>query len=118
MKLLDRYLQAYELVHILPEFELVLVTGNNDDLITKFSRLRTIFKHDLLMNLYGFIEWFQATVTHQFSVALDHEIGVNERFVLVEHHFRLKITALEDFRAVLSKKPVVDREIERMSLVA
>jgi hypothetical protein len=70
------------------------------------------------MNLHGLIERLQATVAHQFGVACDPEIGINERFVLVEHHFRLKITTLEDLRTILTEKLVADREIERMGFVA
>jgi hypothetical protein len=70
------------------------------------------------VNLYGLVEWFQATVARKFGRTRDHEIGVNERFVLVEHDFRLKITALEDLRAVLTEKLIADREIERMGLIA
>src|SRR5947208_145171 len=98
MKLFHRYLKADELIHILSELKLVLVAGNNDYLVAQLCWFRTVLEHDLLMNLYRFFEGFQASVANQFGFARDTEIGINERFVLVEHHFRLKITTLKYFR--------------------
>lgn len=98
--------------------KLVLVAGNDDNLITQLGCLRTVLEHDLLVNLHRLLEGFETSVADKPGFARYREIGVNERFVLIKHHFRLKIATLKDFSAVLPEKLIADRKIERMGFVA